>query len=220
MPFFDAERTIEAAQLRVRLREIFETVYSQRQPIGAIEHCVTGRGLGPERAPTKGWGPFAIGQRWGGYDETTWFRMRAVVPASMRGHRVVALINTTTRPFVHGAPDQIEGGEALAYVNGAPMQGLDRHHDELFLVGKAKGGERFDLALEATPSTRHNHFHHFAYADIAAMNAQVWDFYWDCTVALDVWEQLDMNSTTARHLMALIDESIYIVDLQHKGSPA
>ncbi|NUM53761.1 MAG: alpha-mannosidase [Candidatus Hydrogenedentes bacterium] len=219
MPFFDVERKIEAAQLRVRIKEIGETIYSQRQPIGKIEYCVTGKRRGPERQPVKGWKQFAIGQRWGGYDQTTWFRMRAVVPESMKGGRVVALINTTTRPYVHGAPDMIEGGEALAYVNGAPMQGLDRNHDEIFLVEKAKGGERFEIALEATPSTRHDHYHHFAYADIAVMNAQVWDFYWDSVVALKVWEQLEMNSTTARHFIALLDESIYMVDLQHKGSP-
>lgn len=219
MPFFDSERKIEAAQLRVRIKEISETIYSQRQPIGKIEHCVTGKGRGPERAPKSGWKPFSIGQRWGGCDRTTWFRMRVVVPASMKGQRVVAFINTTTRPFVHGAPDMIEGGEALAFVNGVPAQGLDRNHDEIFLVAKARGGERFDIAIEATPSTRHDHYHHFAYADIAVMNPQVWEFYWDCTVALEVWEQLDMNSTTARHFMALLEESIYIVDLQHKGSP-
>lgn len=219
MPFFDAERKIEAAQLRVRIREIGETIYSQRQPIGKIEYCVTGRGRGPERMPQSGWKPFAVGQKWGGYDQTTWFRMRVSVPKSMRGRRVLALIRTTTAPFVFGAPDLIEGGEALAYVNGVPMQGLDRHHDELFLLDKAHGGERFEIALETTPSTRHDHYHHFAYADLAVMNTQVWDFYWDCTVTLEVWEQLDMNSTTARHLMALLDESIYQVDLQHRGAP-
>ncbi|MCC6794953.1 MAG: alpha-mannosidase [Candidatus Hydrogenedentes bacterium] len=219
MPFFDAERKIEAAQLRVRIKEIGETIYSQRQPIGKIEYCVTGKRRGPERAPKSGWKPFAVGQRWGGYDQTTWFRMRAVVPKSMKGERVVAFINTTTRPFVWGAPDMIEGGEALAFVNGEPMQGLDRHHDEIYLLQKAKGGERFDIALEATPSTRHDHYHHFGYADIAVMNPLVWEFYWDCTVALEVWEQLDMNSTTARHFMGMLDEAIYMIDLQHKGTP-
>ncbi|MDZ4858757.1 MAG: alpha-mannosidase [Candidatus Hydrogenedentes bacterium] len=220
MPFFDTERSIEAAQLRVRIREIGETIYSDRQPIGKIACCVTGLRRGPERAPENGWKPFDIGQRWGGYDQTTWFRMRAVVPKSMKGRRVLALIRTTTAPFVFGAPDMIEGGEALAYVNGAPMQGLDRHHDELYLLDKAKGGETFEIALEATPGTRHDHYHHFAYADIAVINTQVWDFYWDCVVALEVWEQLDMNSTTARHFMKLLDESIYMVDLQHKSTPA
>ncbi|HRI87075.1 MAG TPA: alpha-mannosidase [Candidatus Hydrogenedentes bacterium] len=220
MPFFDTERTIEAAQLRARIREIGDTIYSQRQAIGGLEFCVTGRGRGPERAPQTGWKPFSVGDRWGGYDQTTWFRLRATIPKSMKGNTVFALIRATTAPFVHGAPDMIEGGEALAYVNGVPMQGLDRNHDELHLLEKAKGGERFDIALEATPSTRHDHYHHFAYADIAVRDPRVWSFYWDCVVALEVWEQLDMNTTTARHFMAMLDESIYMVDLQHKGSPA
>lgn len=218
MPFFDIERTIEAKQLWVRLKEIAETIYSQRRPMTGLQYCVTGLRRGPERMPKHGWKPFEVGGRWGGYDQTTWFRMTAAIPKSMSGETVVAFIRTTTAPFVHGAPDLIEGGEALAYVNGAPAQGLDRNHDELYLTRRAKHGERFEIVLEATPSTRHDHYHQFAYADFAVLNPRVWEFYWDCVVALEVWEQLDMNSTHARRLMELIAACVYRVDLQHKGS--
>ncbi|NIA14616.1 MAG: alpha-mannosidase [Nitrospiraceae bacterium] len=206
MPNFDAERLHEANQLRTRLREIQETIYEQRQPIGKIEACLTGPGLGPQRMPKKGWKPFNVHDRWGGFDQTTWFRMTVKVPASMKGMRVVARI----RP----------GGESLAYVNAKPFQGLDRNRDELYLTEKAKGGEQFDLVLEGVPDLRFDTYHHFEYADLCVMHPRIWDFYWDCDVVFAVWEQLDSNYAPRRQLMELLKKALYTVDLQRKNTPA
>lgn len=206
MPNFESERRIEAEQITSRLREIEKTVYSQRRPIGHLEACVTGPGLGPERAPKSGWKPFTVHQRWGGFDQTTWFRMTAVIPSSMKGHRVVALI----RP----------GGESLAYVNEKPFQGLDPNRDELTLTEKAKGGERFSIALESVPSVRFDDYHHFQYADLAVMHPDAWDFYWDCKVAFEAWKQLEVDYAPRRQLLELLKNTLYKVDWQRLGEPA
>lgn len=206
MPYFDAERRIETAQIRARLREIAETVYEQRTPIEKIEGVVTGPGLGPARAPDSGWKAFPLHGRWGGFDQTTWFRMRVRVPDAMKGRRVVALV----RP----------GGESLAYVNGAPFQGLDVNRDELYLVEKARGGEEFEIALESVPSVRFDEYHYFEYADVAVMNVAAWDFYYDCLVLLDVCEQIEPDSASRRRMSALLLATMQSVDMQHKGGPA
>jgi len=220
MPNLDAERRIEALQIQRRIREIEQTIYSDRQPIGDLEYCVTGTGKGPERAPKSGWKPFQIRGVWGGFDQTTWFRMKATIPASMKGKKVVALIRTISASYVHGAPDMNEGGESLVYLNGQPFHGLDRNRDELFLTEKAKGGETFDIVLEACPSTRHDHYHCFGYAGLAAMNAAAWDFYWDALVVWEVCQELDPNFAPARQLFALLDRSVRGVDMQHQDGPA
>jgi alpha-mannosidase len=206
MPNFEAERRIEADQIRVRLAEIEETIYTLRQPIGGLQACVTGPGKGPERAPKSGWKPFEVHDRWGGFDQTTWFKMTVKVPAAMKGHRVVVFI----RP----------GGESLAFVNGKPTQGLDNNRDEIYLTEKARGGETFDIAIESVPSTRFDEYHNFAYADIAVMHPQVWDFYWDCTSVLEVWQELDPEFAPRRQLMELLAASVKMADLQHKSSPS
>ncbi|MDQ1257360.1 MAG: Alpha-mannosidase, partial [Candidatus Hydrogenedentes bacterium] len=203
MANFDAERRIEGEQVRHRLREILDAAWTQRQPIGAIEACVTGLGKGPDRMPKTGWKPFALHERWGGFDQTTWFRMTVTVPKEMKGQRVVALIH--------------HGGESLAYVNGKPCQGLDENHRELLLTAKAKGGERFDLALEGVPSVRFDTYHHFEYADIAVKDMRAWDFYWDGQVVLDVLRQLDSNFAPARQLFELLKSAVWAVDFQHMG---
>ena len=203
MPNFEAERTLEARQFHARLKEIQDTIHSQRQPIGDIEACVTGPDLGPERMPKSGWKPFARHQCWGGFDQTTWFRMAVTVPKSMKGHCVVALV----RPE----------GEGLAYVNGEPFQGLDDNRDELYLTQKAKGGECFEIAIEGVPSVRFDEHRHFQYADVAVVHPAAWDFYWDCKTVHAVWEQLEPNYAPRRQLFKLLKGALWSVDLQHKG---
>ncbi|MBI4556726.1 MAG: alpha-mannosidase [Candidatus Hydrogenedentes bacterium] len=206
MPNLDAERKIEAVQIRRRIREIEETIYRQRTLIQDIQAVVTGPGKGPERMPRSGWKPFKVLTRWGGFDQTTWFKINVTVPAAMKGHRVVALVRL--------------GGESLAYLNGKPSQGLDNNRDEIYLVQRATGGERFQIVLESVPSVRFDEHHYFQYADLAVMHPQVWDFYWDCQVAYEVWETLPDNYAPQRQLMDLLASTVKSIDLQHKGQPA
>ena len=140
MPFFDVERKIEAAQLRVRIREIGETIYSQRQPIGKIEYCVTGRGRGPERTPTKGWKPFV----WVSLGQSTMFRMRAIVPPSMKAN--IRGVYSHDDCAVRSRRRTYRGGEALAYVTACRCWGLIAITTGI--PHRKARGERFD-ALEA-----------------------------------------------------------------------
>jgi len=206
MPHFEAEWRLQNEQIRARLREIHETIYEQRKPIGAIQSVVTGRGKGPERMPRSGWKPFALHSRWGGFDQTTWFRLRVRAPKSMQGRRMVALI----RP----------GGESLAYVNGKPFQGLDPNRDELLLAEKARGGDVYEIALESVPSVRFDEHHYFEYADVAVKNVDAWNFYYDCQVVLDVCEELDKNCAPRRQMMSMLLLTLQGIDMQHRGSPA
>ncbi|MCC6695085.1 MAG: alpha-mannosidase [Candidatus Hydrogenedentes bacterium] len=217
MADFDAERKIEVAQIQRRIREIQGTIITERQPIGDFQYCVTGTGKGPERAPQSGWKPFKVRGVWGGLDQTTWFRFKVRIPHTMKGKQVAALIRTYTGKFTHGAPDLNEGGEALVFVNGQPVQGLDRNRDEIFLAKKVKGGETFDIVLEACPSTRYDMHHTFGYADLAVINQAAWEFYWDAQVVWEVLHELDWNFAPTRKLIELLDTAVRSVDLQHKG---
>jgi alpha-mannosidase len=134
MPHFDAERQVEGRQINDRLNEIRGSIHSHRSPISGWEAVVTGHKKGPSDPPDAGWEPFEIGSVWGGKDVTMWFRTTAEVPAEMSGKRVVALIQP--------------GGESLIYINGEPCQGLDRNRDEVLLLEKARGGEKFEILIE------------------------------------------------------------------------
>lgn len=219
MANFDAERRIETWQIEARLKEIEATIHSHRQPIGGLEYCVTGPGLGPERMPASGWKPFAVMGQWGGYDQTTWFRMTATIPKAFRGARVVALIRPSGGHFEPGVPFLSAAGESMAFIDGQPRQGLDKHHDEILLAKKAKGGERFAIALEAVPSTRIEIEHHFQYADLAILHPEAWEAYWDILVPLKVCQALGSDSAPARQLFEVLAKAVRLVDLQHAGTP-
>jgi len=205
MAHFDVERQIELLQVRNQLRDLRTTFFTHRRPIGKIEHVVTGCGLGPERVPAAGWKPFAVGDLWGGFDETTWFRMKVVVPREFKGQNVVALIRPAS-------------GEALVFVNGAPFQGLDINREELFLAKKARGGEVFNIEIEAVPSVRMEAQHRFKCADLAVFHAEPWDLYWDCEVPLKVYESVEQNSAPARQMLEAVCAAIRMVDLHTAGT--
>lgn len=221
MAHFEVERQIELLQVRNRLRELRTTFFSHRRPIANLEHVVTGRGLGPERVPKAGWKPFAVGDLWGGYDETTWFRMKAVVPKEFKGQNVVALIRPASGAFSDDGLIQLSApGEALVFVNGVPFQGLDINREELFLAKKARGGEVFQIEIEAVPSVRLEAQHRFKCADLALFHTEPWDLYWDCEVPLKVYESVDQNSAPARQMLEAVCQAIRMVDLHDAGSPA
>jgi len=217
VPHLDVERKVEADQLCNRLEEVRGTIFRDRRPIENLQANVTGADKGPERAPEGDWASFKALDRWGGFDQTTWFRMDVTVPFEWKGLRVVALIRAAEASLIPEQTGLSEGGESLVYLNGEPFQGLDRNRDVLVLAEKAKGGERFEIVLEACPSTRYDLHHLFAYASLAVMDTMVWDFYWDCKVAFDAAQQLDQNSVFARQLHKLIHETVWSIDLQHKS---
>jgi alpha-mannosidase len=219
MASFDVERVIEVRQLRNRLEEIRGTVFSHRQPLTQLRCCVTGRFKGPESMPKSGWRPFKIMERWGGLDQTTWFRMTARVPKAFAGQRVATMIRPCAYTDIPGLRDHDQTGEGLAYVNGNPFQGIDRNHEILVLTEKARGDEVFDIAIECTPQTRFDATHEFECADLAVMHRDAWDFYWDGTAYLDLIQALDRNQTTCRRMLNLVREAVWMVDLQAGGGP-
>lgn len=219
MASFDAERSIEIRQIRNRLSEVYDTIFSHRQPLSNLQCRVTGRFKGPERMPKSGWRPFRIMERWGGLDQTTWFRMTAQVPKEFKGRRVVAIIRPCAYTDIPGLRKHEESGEGLAYVDGKPFQGIDRNHEVIMLAEKARGGEKFEIAIECTPQTRFDATHAFHCADLAVMNRDAWEVYWDGTAYLDLIEALDRNSTACRRMLNLLREAIWMVNLQFVDTP-
>ena len=138
MPHFDADWKVEMLQMQHRFQDLFGRIFSQRQPITELYSCVTGKTKGPEGIPSSGWSPFKVMDRWGGYDQTTWFRMYVTVPKQFSGKRVVALLNPCAHSHVAGVGPHYESGEGLADVNGVPRQGIDRNHELPWSVARAR----------------------------------------------------------------------------------
>mgnify|MGYP001171394196 CR=1 FL=1 len=199
MPNFPVERRIISDQIRARLSRIQKTIFTRRSAISTVQYRITGQGRGPERPPRTGWKPFSVPGFWGGYDQTTWFRLRWKVPRDWKGRSVVAFL----RPQ----------GESLAYVNGKPAQGIDNGRDWLLLTENAREGELFEILLESVPSTRFDEHRVFEYADVAIFHREIWETYWDFRVALETWRVLPADYAPAVRLLDVIDASIKKVEL-------
>ena len=211
MPHFDVDWKVEMMQLERRLRDVYRRVFALQQPMEPLYTCVTGGGKGPESIPKTGWRPFSVMERWGGYDQTTWFRMQVTLPKAFAGKRAVALLNPCAHSHVAGVGPHEESGEGLVYINGTPRQGIDRNHGFVVLAEKAKPGERHDIALECCPSTRFDSSHVFAQADMAIMHTPLWDFYWDGMAYLDLVRFLPEEDTARRRLFTLLFEAARMV---------
>ena len=86
------------------------------------------------------WDTIQVGDRWGGRGQTRWLRIPVHVPHAWAQGTVAVRV-------VLGAYQDISGSEALAYLDGAPVQGFDYYHRELILdrgagVSSQKAGAR------------------------------------------------------------------------------
>ena len=78
--------------------------------------------------------PATLGERFGPLWATYWFRVRATVPESWAGSRVELLWNSAS--------------EATLWLDGVPVQGLNRHHLDAVLVGCAAGSDAVAFEVE------------------------------------------------------------------------
>ncbi len=203
MPHFDVEWQIQGRQIGQRLDEIYRSMYNNRTPIKVWEAVEIGQKQGPSEPPSTGWKPFEIGSIWGGKDITVWFRTEFSIPDSMAGKRVAVLIKP--------------GGESLAYINGKPCQGLDNNRDEIVLVEKAKGDEKFEMMLESYSSARFDERYAFQYADLVTIDFDIQKFYWDARVAFDVLQVLKQGSAPQLRLLDLLNKVIKQVEIGYIG---
>jgi len=135
MELFRKKQRIYLDKIRRRKDEIRNYMISNRMPITDIVYRETTAYEKYEDAvKATDYKPIRVGDRWGG-GINGWFKMRFVIPAAWKGKEVAAFINL--------------GGEACAFIDGKPFQGVDNNHEELLLTRNAKGGEQFEIVLDA-----------------------------------------------------------------------
>ncbi len=112
-------------------------------PVDVSAHHVHGEPIPAAEALAADFGPFPVGSPWGPAWDTTWFRIRGVIPAEWEG-REVALGFT-----IGNAGSTGFGAEALVWRQGRPVQGLSPNHREYLVTPSAAGGEDVELFVEA-----------------------------------------------------------------------
>ncbi|MHC4914364.1 MAG: alpha-mannosidase [Planctomycetota bacterium] len=138
MPEFGITRSetdLYLAKVTKRVEALRGRIAAERVPVEDIAWRRTPDREVPARAMRARYRRCRLPLEWGQQPETAWFRLRFRVPRAWRGRRVELVVH----------PD----GEGVIFMNGAPVQGLDPNRDEFLLAGRARGGERFELFIEA-----------------------------------------------------------------------
>ena len=123
-------------QARKQIDRVVKTVvrpaiYGDRVPLRVLAHHVHGEPISVADAGRRAYEPFELGQSWGGAWDTTWFKMRAEIPADWKGSEVAALIDL-------GGADMVGfTAEGLIWDGDDPVQGLHLKHREYVVARSA-----------------------------------------------------------------------------------
>jgi alpha-mannosidase len=128
---------------RVRQDVVAPAIHGVRVPLDVTAHHVNGEPITAAEARAREYTPFAVGEPWGGAWDTTWFRMRARIPAAWRGSEVAALVDLGGGGMVGFT------AEGLVWDGDQPRQGLHLEHREYVVARPAAGGESVELLIEA-----------------------------------------------------------------------
>lgn len=218
--------TIE--KIEHQLPEIRAAIYREAQPIPRFRMLQYPYSIPPEglevaaleaaRAPDfddSAWTDFAVGQTWGGYDITAWFRAVVTVPEAWRQAKVALR-------FLVGPRD---GGkstaETLLYVNGAPLQGIDVWHEEAVLPPEMVAQGQLTLVLKAwsgvlAPPARR----HFKLAELVRIDEATEQFYVVADTVLKSVKELDPNDLRRLRLLEALDSAFHVIDFAYPRSDA
>ena len=171
-------------------------IYVDQVPIDDVAIWETPEHVSPREAAGQAYRACKLGDEWGGPWQTAWFRLRFTMPESLAGRSPVARIAV--------------GGEAVAFINGVPVIGLNRYRDELPLGSGAPAGQQFEVYVEAGANDdfgRLNELPRVRRIELAAVNETVRQLAWDLRFLLDLYDHLAPDTTRAAELVHLLERA-------------
>ncbi len=199
-------------RIRKALPAIEALIHPLAAPVSVEAWHVGGEPVPLEIALAADYIPFCVGDPWGPQWDTTWFRIRGQVPSSWVERNVVLLVRLS---------DQGREGftaEGLVYCNGEIVRALNANRNDIEVAEAAHGGDTFEFYIEAaanvadayggviekksTPSFR------LAQAELACVNREAFDFYYDFKVAAELMEVLPLDGQRRGELRYALNESL------------
>ena len=188
-----------------RANEIRNYVYSDCVSLEDIGIFETTEHITPQEAESKNYIPVQTGHCWGEMWSTAWFRLRFTVPDEFRGEPVVLLFDC--------------GGEAVAFIDRKPVQGFDRNRDDILLLDPCKGGESFEVFVEAGANSAFGKFSEqlpVTRAELGVLNREVRKYYYDlqaCSLYIDASPK---DETRSSRLLYSCSKSVDLFDYRNK----
>ncbi len=164
------------------------------------------------QGPHPDWEPVAADTVWGEPQSYFWFAGSVRIPDALDGKRVCLGIEAMFGR-VMGRSDP----QCLVRVNGEIVQGADYNHREVLLTNKARGGERFEIMVEAGTIEDRRQLGFTGRLLVHDVEAEA--LYYDLRAPLDVAKHLDVNDHRRDFILKIVYRAINAVDFR-PGNPA
>lgn len=144
----------DLTEARIKLaidRRLKPRVHTATATVSIAKWDVGGEPVLYAQAAAADYTPFSVGDRWGASWDTTWFRITGELPADWAG-KPEAILRIDLGPN----PTWAEGFscEGLVYINGEPGGAVNLYRDDALRFTDIKGGERFEVYIEAAANVR------------------------------------------------------------------
>lgn len=154
----------------------------------------------------KNWNTINVGDSWGGKDVTAWFKTQVLLPEGWSKEKIAL-------DLIIG-----DGAESLIYINGHPVQGIDKNHHEVYLSPRwIDTNGRLNVAIKAF-SGLEDGSHLFKQANLVKIDVETEDFYYRVLTILKTIGVLEEGSLDYRNLLKFLNKAINNIDFRKPGS--
>jgi alpha-mannosidase len=191
-----------------QLAEIRESIHRESIAIPAFRfHRGDCPGASESDFDDSRWPQFILGDSWGGYDETAWFRANVPIPQRLLGEKLALR-------FLVGPRDGGDStAETLLYVNGFPLQAIDIWHEEAWLPPEVVADGEIVVALKAwsgvlgVPERRR-----FKVAELLRVDGAAQSFYYLADTVHKTLEQLDDRDWRFVKMLGALNAAFGLID--------
>jgi len=197
------------------IRDLKNYIYTDKIPIEKFKfHKGDVPGAYKADFDDQSWSTFKRGERWGGRDVTVWFRTKIDITAGWNSDEEADLYLVIDV----GQRQESSEIESLIYLNGSPIQGLDRNHYEVYLKREWMASGKLNIAIKSFSGLKEEEGHLFRESNLVKVNRETEDFYYRTLSILETLDVLKEGSINHESLMKFLNEAINIVDFRKPGS--
>ncbi|WP_309275301.1 alpha-mannosidase [Paenibacillus sp.] len=201
-----------------RVRELAGLRYREGRALDSVRIAPDVKELEEARQQASSGPVVRVGDHWGGRDRYAWFITDMEFPQSWKGRDVIGLIK-----LGETGGGNCTGYEAQVYLNGEPLQALDRNHAELFFPEETVDQGRAELAIYAWSGlTAHDgrspFDHRIDSLSVAYLDAEVDDLYYTALHMLQTVKQLDERQLEKHELTEALEAAFSQLDWSQPGS--
>lgn len=217
------EQTLQRIQNFASSNGLLSKLYSERAPVKMhVYHA-------PDRIPFSQamqgeYRPTQVGEKFGPFWSTHWFRIEIEIPIAWAGKEVHFLWDSSSEAEIweDGHPLQGLAGSGMGWVTGTIRPQFE-------LTRSAKGGEKRTLYVEmaanhlfglgSEPDTsRLSGVGYLSKAEISAFDREAWDLLWDYKIIADMAEYLPAKTPRGGQALFAANKMINTVNLDDRAT--